>query len=232
MQCYDEAAEAFGWARPIQRPGTMRDGDWLDRMGLCHRLLSDPASPPAAARVALPPAGRRPGGDGGPARSAPAPTRCGGAIGVGEARRAARRDVDVVMGDARLRRAGGRRLDLDRERLLRPWPWPASGSSAGSWRGPSRRRRPRSAAPARACPGGPSPRASSSAPAANSTTWASSQGSRRGRAQGIWRVRPAWLQPGRPGRALCGVSPGITGGSRLRAHPVRIRGGVGGGARA
>ncbi len=29
MQCYDEAAQAFGWSKRDARPGRMRDGDWL-----------------------------------------------------------------------------------------------------------------------------------------------------------------------------------------------------------
>ncbi|HEX2885355.1 xanthine dehydrogenase family protein molybdopterin-binding subunit [Vineibacter terrae] len=29
MQCYDEAARAFGWSKRDPRPGAMRDGDWL-----------------------------------------------------------------------------------------------------------------------------------------------------------------------------------------------------------
>ncbi|RXZ36978.1 xanthine dehydrogenase family protein molybdopterin-binding subunit [Oxalobacteraceae bacterium CAVE-383] len=29
MQCYDQAAERFGWSRRDPRPGSMRDGDWL-----------------------------------------------------------------------------------------------------------------------------------------------------------------------------------------------------------
>jgi xanthine dehydrogenase YagR molybdenum-binding subunit len=29
MQCYDQAAEKFGWSRRDPKPGSMRDGDWL-----------------------------------------------------------------------------------------------------------------------------------------------------------------------------------------------------------
>jgi xanthine dehydrogenase YagR molybdenum-binding subunit len=29
MQCYDQAAQKFGWQRRDPRPGSMRDGDWL-----------------------------------------------------------------------------------------------------------------------------------------------------------------------------------------------------------
>jgi xanthine dehydrogenase YagR molybdenum-binding subunit len=29
MQCYDEAARAFGWAKREPKPGSMREGEWL-----------------------------------------------------------------------------------------------------------------------------------------------------------------------------------------------------------
>ena len=41
MKCYDQAAEAFGWKQRNPQPGSMRDGDWLDWLGLRHRRLSD-----------------------------------------------------------------------------------------------------------------------------------------------------------------------------------------------
>ncbi len=41
MRCYDEAAASFGWSGRDPRPGSMRDGDWLDRLRLRDRMLPD-----------------------------------------------------------------------------------------------------------------------------------------------------------------------------------------------
>ena len=52
MRCYDEAAEAFGWARRDPRPATMRDGDWFIGWG-CATAIYPTHIAPAAARVRL-----------------------------------------------------------------------------------------------------------------------------------------------------------------------------------
>ncbi|MGI8508246.1 MAG: xanthine dehydrogenase family protein molybdopterin-binding subunit [Gemmatimonadaceae bacterium] len=50
MQCYDEAASAFGWSRRNAQPGSMRDGDWLIGWG-CATAAYPTQLAPAAARV-------------------------------------------------------------------------------------------------------------------------------------------------------------------------------------
>ncbi|MDB5776936.1 MAG: putative Xanthine dehydrogenase (yagR)molybdenum-binding subunit [Herbaspirillum sp.] len=52
MQCYDQAAERFGWSRRDARPGSMRDGDWLIGWG-CATACYPSNIGPAAARIAL-----------------------------------------------------------------------------------------------------------------------------------------------------------------------------------
>jgi xanthine dehydrogenase YagR molybdenum-binding subunit len=56
MQCYDQAADAFGWKKRDARPGAMRDGDWLVGWG-CATALYPTHIGPAAARVRLMPNG-------------------------------------------------------------------------------------------------------------------------------------------------------------------------------
>jgi xanthine dehydrogenase YagR molybdenum-binding subunit len=56
MQCYDQAASAFGWARRKAQPGSMREGDWLIGWG-CATALYPTHVGPAAARVRLMPSG-------------------------------------------------------------------------------------------------------------------------------------------------------------------------------
>ena len=52
MQCFDRAAERFGWAGRDKRPGSMRDGDWLVGMGCAASAY--PANIGAgAARISL-----------------------------------------------------------------------------------------------------------------------------------------------------------------------------------
>lgn len=50
LQCYDEAARAFGWSRRDPRPGSMRSGDWLVGYG-CATATYPTYIAPATARV-------------------------------------------------------------------------------------------------------------------------------------------------------------------------------------
>lgn len=50
MQCYDEAARAFGWSKRNPKPGSMREGDWLIGYG-CATATYPTNVAPAAARV-------------------------------------------------------------------------------------------------------------------------------------------------------------------------------------
>jgi xanthine dehydrogenase YagR molybdenum-binding subunit len=52
MQCYDEAAKAFGWSQRTVKPGSMRDGDWLIGWG-CASAVYPTHVGAAAARVRL-----------------------------------------------------------------------------------------------------------------------------------------------------------------------------------
>ncbi|HUZ67704.1 MAG TPA: xanthine dehydrogenase family protein molybdopterin-binding subunit [Beijerinckiaceae bacterium] len=52
MQCYDEAAKAFGWSNRKPQPGAMRDGDWLVGWG-CATAVYPTHTGPATARVRL-----------------------------------------------------------------------------------------------------------------------------------------------------------------------------------
>jgi xanthine dehydrogenase YagR molybdenum-binding subunit len=52
MQCFDQAAARFGWAKRHAEPGTMRDGDWLVGYG-CATACYPTNIGPAAARVAV-----------------------------------------------------------------------------------------------------------------------------------------------------------------------------------
>jgi xanthine dehydrogenase YagR molybdenum-binding subunit len=52
MQCYDQAAGAFGWKARNPTPSSMRDGDWLIGWG-CATALYPTHVGPAAARVRL-----------------------------------------------------------------------------------------------------------------------------------------------------------------------------------
>ena len=52
MQCYDQAAAAFGWKNRAPQPRSMRDGDWLVGFG-CATALYPTHAGPAAARVRL-----------------------------------------------------------------------------------------------------------------------------------------------------------------------------------
>jgi xanthine dehydrogenase YagR molybdenum-binding subunit len=52
MQCYDEAAKAFGWSERNAKPGSMRDGDWLIGWG-CASAVYPTHVGAAAARVRL-----------------------------------------------------------------------------------------------------------------------------------------------------------------------------------
>ncbi len=56
MPCFDQAAEAFGWAKRDARPGSMRDGDWLIGWG-CATSAYPTQMAAAAARVSLFPDG-------------------------------------------------------------------------------------------------------------------------------------------------------------------------------
>ncbi|MDQ2079872.1 xanthine dehydrogenase family protein molybdopterin-binding subunit [Xanthobacteraceae bacterium Astr-EGSB] len=56
MECYDEAAAAFGWKERTARPGSMRDGDWLIGWG-CATAAYPTHLGPSAVRVRLTPAG-------------------------------------------------------------------------------------------------------------------------------------------------------------------------------
>ena len=52
MQCYDAAAEAFGWSNRSAAPGSMRDGEWLIGWG-CATAAYPTQMAPATARIAL-----------------------------------------------------------------------------------------------------------------------------------------------------------------------------------
>ncbi|MGN6459615.1 MAG: xanthine dehydrogenase family protein molybdopterin-binding subunit, partial [Pseudolabrys sp.] len=52
MQCYDEAAAAFGWSKREPKPGAMRDGDWLIGWG-CASAVYPTHIGAATARVKL-----------------------------------------------------------------------------------------------------------------------------------------------------------------------------------
>jgi xanthine dehydrogenase YagR molybdenum-binding subunit len=52
MQCYDQAAEAFGWKDRDPKPGAMRDGDWLIGWG-CATAIYPTHIGAATARVKL-----------------------------------------------------------------------------------------------------------------------------------------------------------------------------------
>jgi xanthine dehydrogenase YagR molybdenum-binding subunit len=56
MQCYDQAAEAFGWKQRNPQTGSMRDGEWLVGWG-CATAVYPTHIGPAAARVRLMPNG-------------------------------------------------------------------------------------------------------------------------------------------------------------------------------
>ena len=57
MQCFDQAAARFGWAKRNPKPGSMRDGDWLVGYG-CAAACYPSNIGPAAARVSLSSDGR------------------------------------------------------------------------------------------------------------------------------------------------------------------------------
>ena len=57
IQCFDAAAEKFGWSKRDPRPGAMRDGDWLVGWG-CATSTYPSNIGPAAARLALTPKGK------------------------------------------------------------------------------------------------------------------------------------------------------------------------------
>jgi xanthine dehydrogenase YagR molybdenum-binding subunit len=52
MQCYDEAARAFGWSQRQPAPGSMRDGEWLIGWG-CATAAYPTQMAPVTARVTL-----------------------------------------------------------------------------------------------------------------------------------------------------------------------------------
>jgi len=52
MQCFDQAAAQFGWAKRRAQPGLMRDGDWLVGYG-CATACYPTNMGPAAARVSV-----------------------------------------------------------------------------------------------------------------------------------------------------------------------------------
>ncbi|MDX8490287.1 xanthine dehydrogenase family protein molybdopterin-binding subunit [Mesorhizobium sp. VK22B] len=52
IQCYEQAADAFGWTKRDPKIGAMRDGDWLVGMG-CATAIYPTAAAPCAARVRL-----------------------------------------------------------------------------------------------------------------------------------------------------------------------------------
>ncbi|MBM6593289.1 xanthine dehydrogenase family protein molybdopterin-binding subunit [Microvirga pudoricolor] len=56
MQCYDRAAEAFGWSKRNPLPGSMTDGDWLIGWG-CATACYPSNVAPAEARVTVAPNG-------------------------------------------------------------------------------------------------------------------------------------------------------------------------------
>jgi xanthine dehydrogenase YagR molybdenum-binding subunit len=57
MQCFDQAAEKFGWANRNAQPGSMRDGEWLVGFG-CATACYPSNMGPAAVRVSLTPDGK------------------------------------------------------------------------------------------------------------------------------------------------------------------------------
>jgi xanthine dehydrogenase YagR molybdenum-binding subunit len=57
MQCYDEAAAAFGWSKRDRKPGSMREGDWLIGWG-CASAVYPTHIGAATARVELSADGR------------------------------------------------------------------------------------------------------------------------------------------------------------------------------
>jgi xanthine dehydrogenase YagR molybdenum-binding subunit len=57
VECFETAAESFGWSEHDRRPGALRDGDWLVGWG-CAATLYPSGSSPAAARVRLEQSGR------------------------------------------------------------------------------------------------------------------------------------------------------------------------------
>ncbi len=57
MQCFDQAAEKFGWAQRNPEPGSMRDGDWLIGWGCATSTYATNIGP-AAARISLKPEGK------------------------------------------------------------------------------------------------------------------------------------------------------------------------------
>ncbi|HEY2678621.1 MAG TPA: xanthine dehydrogenase family protein molybdopterin-binding subunit [Steroidobacteraceae bacterium] len=57
MQCFDQAAAQFGWARRNAEPASMRDGDWMVGYG-CATACYPSNIGPAAVRVALTPKGK------------------------------------------------------------------------------------------------------------------------------------------------------------------------------
>ena len=56
MACYEQAADAFGWAKRTKQPGSMRDGDWLVGWG-CATAFYPTNIGAATARVRLNPDG-------------------------------------------------------------------------------------------------------------------------------------------------------------------------------
>ncbi|MBY5460829.1 xanthine dehydrogenase family protein molybdopterin-binding subunit [Rhizobium leguminosarum] len=52
MECYDQAAQAFGWSRRKPGVGDMRDGDWLIGMG-CATAIYPTNIAPCAVRITL-----------------------------------------------------------------------------------------------------------------------------------------------------------------------------------
>jgi xanthine dehydrogenase YagR molybdenum-binding subunit len=57
MQCFDQAAERFGWAERNKDPGSMREGDWLVGFG-CATACYPTNIGPAAVRVSVTPDGK------------------------------------------------------------------------------------------------------------------------------------------------------------------------------
>jgi xanthine dehydrogenase YagR molybdenum-binding subunit len=56
MQCFDQAAARFGWAKRAAEPASMRDGDWWVGYG-CATACYPTNIAPAAARVSITPQG-------------------------------------------------------------------------------------------------------------------------------------------------------------------------------
>lgn len=57
MECYDQAAEAFGWKGRNREPGSMRDGEWMVGWG-CATAVYPTHIAPSTARVRLSPDGQ------------------------------------------------------------------------------------------------------------------------------------------------------------------------------